>query len=705
MPAPIFSLPVTGSDPKATTKQLLESNVNAVLAALYGEIATIATGLNPRGGWDASSGAFPSGSKKGDYWIVSDAGTTDGQGFIVGDWLVALVNNASTSAYAENWFRADYSTVTPKEYATIADLALADDAIDGMTKAVVDGFNGEREYFTFVAGSTLTADGALVVDGVGGQWVSKRTVYADFAEFIGDARTFAAGTELVIPSIGFYLAKASTGSLGQPNAGGQEFDVVLGPNGYNVKQFGAVADYNVTTGVGTNNSPFFQRALDLANNSADFGSAPQVVYAPAGRYLIGTSLNATNRISGCTIRGESGFKISSVQVGTRLYGNTGDVPVIDMIGTQHGRLENLAISTADNADNPSTVGLYNARSTTSQYAQFCVVDNCTIDMSSNPAANGGMGSVGICNVAAEIFTLRDTYAKGDTGFYFGNTNIFGIVSAYQTQGGPTSCSTVYFEGSTVVHSYNIIGAPLVARGAAFMNGAVYTANSSNGAGSRGFDFIGKQWGHKLRIFVEFSQRFGKCESLADCQLDILGSVSNKERYLESSASFNGFTNTEIKFLTTFDHTIVAPDYWLKNNAGDICRNLKILAPAAPAIRFTVPTATSTNLLNCEFVSNSSNGNSISRTQFITRTSDYTEVPWRMGSQRFWVDDFGMLRQKPSADPASATDGLPLAKLVSPPASATAAGAPGQWARSVTYLYIYTGDGTTHTWVRAAVATW
>lgn len=195
MPAPIFRLPATGVDPKVTTKQLLENNVNAVLSALYGEIATIATGLNPRGGWDASSGAFPSGSKKGDYWIVSDAGTMDEQGFIVGDWLVALANNASTSTYAENWFRADYSTVTPKEYATIADLALADDAIDGMTKAVVRGFNGEREYFTYVAGGTLpTSD--LVVDGVGGQWVSKRTVYADFAELDGDVRSFYDGTAL-----------------------------------------------------------------------------------------------------------------------------------------------------------------------------------------------------------------------------------------------------------------------------------------------------------------------------------------------------------------------------------------------------------------------------------------------------------------------------------------------------------------------------
>ena len=228
MPAPIFRLPETGVDPKVTTKQLLENNVNAVLSALYGEIATIATGLNPRGGWDASSGAFPSGSKKGDYWIVSDAGTIDGQGFIVGDWVVSLVNNASTSTYAENWFRADYSTVTPKEYATIADIALADDAIDGMTKAVVGGFNGEREYFTFVAGSDLTADGALVVDGVGGQWVSKRTVYAGATELVADRRTFDAGTTFTV-SNGNAVIQAVTSGGTFVNAGLQSLLVISGP--------------------------------------------------------------------------------------------------------------------------------------------------------------------------------------------------------------------------------------------------------------------------------------------------------------------------------------------------------------------------------------------------------------------------------------------------------------------------------------------
>ena len=298
MPAPIFRLPATGVDPKLTTKQLLESNVNAVLSALYGEIATIATGLNPRGGWDALSGAFPSGSKKGDYWIVSDAGTIDGQGFIVGDWVVALVNNASTSTYAENWFRADYSTVTPKEYATIADLALADDAIDGMTKAVVGGFNGEREYFTFVANGTLTADGALVVDGVGGQWVSKRTVFIAPSDLEGDIRSgFAAGSRFNAGEFEYEVLPAGTASedIHITSAGGTLFKLLPTASGHynfagmNPAADGVTDDYpkwkalydSVTT---QNNDPALSQSLQER-----WVRGPSI-YMPDGDYYFGQTV-------------------------------------------------------------------------------------------------------------------------------------------------------------------------------------------------------------------------------------------------------------------------------------------------------------------------------------------------------------------------------------------------------------------------------
>lgn len=62
---------------------------------------------NLEGGWDASSGTFPVGStpvagtKKGDYWYVTTAGTTGGIVFNVGDVIIATVDAASTTSAAD----------------------------------------------------------------------------------------------------------------------------------------------------------------------------------------------------------------------------------------------------------------------------------------------------------------------------------------------------------------------------------------------------------------------------------------------------------------------------------------------------------------------------------------------------------------------------------------------------------------------------
>jgi hypothetical protein len=44
-------------------------------------------------------------------------------------------------------------------------------------------------------------------------------------------------------------------------------------------------------------------------------------------------------------------------------------------------------------------------------------------------------------------------------------------------------------------------------------------------------------------------------------------------------------------------------------------------------------------------------------------------------------------------------------LVAVPSTATDAGAVGNYAVDASYVYYYTGDGTTHSWVRTAVAAW
>jgi hypothetical protein len=79
-------------------------------AAIKAYVDSVTGGLgNLEGAWDASVGTFPVGSapvagtKKGDYWYVSVAGTVNSVAFNVGDVLIALVDAASTSTYAANW--------------------------------------------------------------------------------------------------------------------------------------------------------------------------------------------------------------------------------------------------------------------------------------------------------------------------------------------------------------------------------------------------------------------------------------------------------------------------------------------------------------------------------------------------------------------------------------------------------------------------
>lgn len=48
---------------------------------------------------------------------------------------------------------------------------------------------------------------------------------------------------------------------------------------------------------------------------------------------------------------------------------------------------------------------------------------------------------------------------------------------------------------------------------------------------------------------------------------------------------------------------------------------------------------------------------------------------------------------------------PAGRKVAVPATATTAGTPGDWAANTSYFYVYTGDGTTHSWRRVGVVSW
>lgn len=88
------------------------SNASSSTLATSGAVksyidANIGSLGNLEGSWDASSGSFPVGSsptagtKAGDYWYVTTAGTTGGVAFNIGDVIIAKTNGASTSSAAD----------------------------------------------------------------------------------------------------------------------------------------------------------------------------------------------------------------------------------------------------------------------------------------------------------------------------------------------------------------------------------------------------------------------------------------------------------------------------------------------------------------------------------------------------------------------------------------------------------------------------
>ncbi|WP_158963898.1 hypothetical protein [Chachezhania sediminis] len=104
-------LETTGTDPRQSTKAKAEAMVRRATDQIYDEFSGQLTGTVVVGDWDASGGAFPAGATRGDAYFVNGAGTVDSQGFAVGDWLVALVDDPSATTYAGNWVRGDYSQV------------------------------------------------------------------------------------------------------------------------------------------------------------------------------------------------------------------------------------------------------------------------------------------------------------------------------------------------------------------------------------------------------------------------------------------------------------------------------------------------------------------------------------------------------------------------------------------------------------------
>lgn len=115
------------------------TNIPTALAVKSYIDASVGALGNLEGGWDASSGTFPVGStpvagtKKGDYWYVTVAGTTGGVAFNVGDVIIAKVDAASTTL-ASDWIQLEVN----RDQATETTLGIAEIATQAETNTGTD---------------------------------------------------------------------------------------------------------------------------------------------------------------------------------------------------------------------------------------------------------------------------------------------------------------------------------------------------------------------------------------------------------------------------------------------------------------------------------------------------------------------------------------------------------------------------------------
>jgi len=158
-------------------------------------IAALSQGFRQPLTWDASSGSFPSDALAGSLYRVTAPGTVNGVSFVVGHTLVARVNAPSTTVYAGNWEKGDFSellaALTVQPFLRITDLSTSSFLVAGQ-RAQVAG-RGEFEIvpvgtYTF-GGNPIVANGETVIDLTGVPGLQAFSTSIDVAtEFKDDTR-------------------------------------------------------------------------------------------------------------------------------------------------------------------------------------------------------------------------------------------------------------------------------------------------------------------------------------------------------------------------------------------------------------------------------------------------------------------------------------------------------------------------------------
>lgn len=141
------------------------------------------------GEFDASAGTFPGGAatNQGDWYNTTVAGTVDGEAFSVGDLLIALIDNPSTTTFAGNWSRIpNISAADVTGPASSIDNRLA--TFDGVTGKVIQ----DNTTLTAIA-DTIESSGNVQLVAQGGLTQISDSAFKRFEVFSEGIRVLGNG--------------------------------------------------------------------------------------------------------------------------------------------------------------------------------------------------------------------------------------------------------------------------------------------------------------------------------------------------------------------------------------------------------------------------------------------------------------------------------------------------------------------------------
>ena len=386
----------------------------------------------------------------------------------------------------------------------------------------------------------------------------------------------AAGDILRTLAEGFAYTVAASSATDQhvTTAGGVKLYVQPGETSYNVKAFGAKGDGS------TNDTAAIQKALDcIPNGPSSYapskltgGAGRLRLIFPEGNYIVTSVLDCSQR--------------DYVEIDTNgratIY-SASTTYILDMASTDHCIVRNLVLYSTT-----ARVGIYLDRCTSAPFVQYNTFENVAITLTTNTAANAGIGRIGIWNGRGELNHFRNVEIRADLPLYSTNT----ADAAFSPSSGTLQTLFVTSAVNTFI-------------GCLFIGHTAY-APCMLMRGSVSHEFIDGYWA-QANTAIGSNPYAAKVYGISSCKFT--GSVENLPSFMLVEGAISYFNFIDIAFQNNLDGRGIIQMQDVANNVGMCASTIRVaVVGVIPAGSAAVKvTATALNaLISGNNISNISN---------------------------------------------------------------------------------------------------